>query len=574
VVLLKVLTPEAAADPSLVAWLEREAAAVAAVAHPNVVALYASGQEDGRPYLVTEFVEGRTLAQALESHGPLPPELAAFVAAETARGLEAAHAAGLLHRDLKPANVLLADGGRVKLADFGLATRVDAPAGEAAGAVRGTPGYLAPEAVCGEPAGPASDLFALGALLAEALTGRPAFPASTVPAALDAALHHDPVPALRGDLRLPAVLVDVVQSLVAKDPAARPTAAEVAGALDGCRGVPGTGFHAGPDALAAWLADPSGYRAARPVPPSLATAPLAAPEGGLAFVPAPIVLHLPAPDREAVPVARPRRGAVRAGIVAGIVVGLVAVALAAVRSVPDRADVLAATDRPDSLTLTLPAGPPDSLSGTGAVPLAAVPPETEREAPSSEGTEEASVEGPPASSPAEPPPSLQPPSEPVTPQQEPAAPEPAPAPPAAGRLVVAVQPWAEVFVDGRRAGEGSLVTVPALAAGEHRIELRNPEFPRVQRRVTVEAGAEERLAVSLWEGVARITLQVHPWAEVTVDGRAIGVVPPQRQVILAPGEHVLRLAHPSLGTWTGTVHTRAGETRTLPLNLPQLLGGS
>jgi serine/threonine-protein kinase len=140
--------------------------------------------------------------------------------------------------------------------------------------------------------------------------------------------------------------------------------------------------------------------------------------------------------------------------------------------------------------------------------------------------------------------------------------------------VVAVQPWAEVFVDGRRVGEGALVEVASVAAGEHRVELRNPEFPPVQRRVTVAGGAEERLAVSLWEGVARITIQVNPWAEVTVDGRALGVVPPQRQVILAPGTHTLRLTHPALGTWTGTVTTRAGETRTLPFNLAELLGGS
>jgi len=566
-----VLTAEAAADPALVAWLEREAAAVAAVEHPNVVALYASGQDAGRPYLVTEFVEGRTLAQALEAHGPLPPELAAYVATETARGLGAAHAAGLLHRDLKPANILLADDGRVKLADFGLATRVGAEGDAALGEVRGTPGYLAPEVICGSgPVCAAADLFALGAVLAEALTGRPAFPAPSVPAALDAALHHDPIPALRGDLRLPAALVDVAQGLVAKDPAARPSAAEAAAALDACTSIPGTGFRAGPDGLAAWLADPDAYRGARPAPPTLATAPLAVPEAGTPAAFVPTVVLPPALDRAAVPADRPLRRAVRAGLVALVLVALVAIAFAAVRSGPDRAEV-PVTDRPDSLALALPGAPPDTAAVAAGEPLAVVQPgeeapsqEEPAPAPPDPAQAEPSVITPPVATPPvreEPPPRPDPPAE--------APPEP----PAPGRLVVAVQPWAEVLVDGRRVGEGPLVTVPALAAGEHHVELRNPEFPPVQRRVTVAGGAEERLSVSLWEGVARITIQVHPWAEVSVGGRDLGAVPPQRQVILAPGAHAIRLTHPSLGTWTGTVTARAGETRTLRLNLTELLGG-
>ncbi|MDX1419039.1 MAG: protein kinase [Rubricoccaceae bacterium] len=568
VVLLKVLTPEAAADPALGAWLAREAAAVAAVEHPNVVALYASGQEDGRPYLVTEYVEGRSLAQALDAHGPLPPELAAWVTAETARGLGAAHAAGLLHRDLKPANVLLGDDGRVKLTDFGLATRVDTA--EAAGEVRGTPGYLAPESVRGEAVGPAADLFALGAVLAEALTGRPAFPAPTVPAALDAALHHDPLPALRSDLRLPADLLDVAQQLLAREPSGRPSASAAADALDACAALRGTGFRADADALAAWLADPDAYRAARPAPPTLATAQLVAPSepaaGADEAAASPSPERAPAADRAPAPAPR-RRAAWTGGLVLGLA-ALAALALVALPSDPDRPTV-AETDRPDSLAVTLPALPSDTL-------LAAAPPPPADTAPEGDAAEEPTdasrEEVPPGPAPLQPSASGLPEPDALPDRTAPLPAEPAD--PAPGRLTVAVQPWAEVWVDGRRIGEGSLVTAQALPAGPHRVELRNPEFPVVQRQVTVEGGAEERLAVSLWEGVARLTIQVHPWAEVSVGGQALGAVPPQRQVILAPGVHPIRLTHPGLGTWTGTVTARAGETRTLRLNLADLLGGS
>jgi hypothetical protein len=152
-------------------------------------------------------------------------------------------------------------------------------------------------------------------------------------------------------------------------------------------------------------------------------------------------------------------------------------------------------------------------------------------------------------------------------------PERAAAPVRPGRLTVAVQPWAEVFVDGQRAGEGALVTVSELPPGPHRVVLRNPEFPEIRESVVVRSGEEARLGISLWAHVARATIQVHPWAEVTLDGRALGAVPPQRTLILAPGAHTLVLTHPGLGTWTETVHARAGETPTLRYNLTRLLGG-
>ncbi|RMF60821.1 MAG: serine/threonine protein kinase, partial [Bacteroidetes bacterium] len=132
-VLLKVLRPEYARDEDLARRFEAEARLLARIQHPNVVAVYACGRHGEHLYLAAEYVEGTDLA-ALLRHGPLPPALALYVAREAARGLQAAHAQGILHRDLKPGNILVALDGQVKLTDFGMASLAAEHEAEHAGA--------------------------------------------------------------------------------------------------------------------------------------------------------------------------------------------------------------------------------------------------------------------------------------------------------------------------------------------------------------------------------------------------------------------------------------------------------
>jgi eukaryotic-like serine/threonine-protein kinase len=202
VVAVKVLPPSFANDPERRARFEREAKALAALTHPNILAIHDYGVEDGVPYAIMELLEGETLRQRLLS-GALHWREAFALAAAVADGLAAAHAAGVVHRDLKPENLFLTADGRVKILDFGLA-RVEAPmflqqetadyapAQTKVGALMGTVGYMAPEQACGQPVDARSDLFSLGCVLYEIVAGRRAFGRATPADSLAAILSDAP----------------------------------------------------------------------------------------------------------------------------------------------------------------------------------------------------------------------------------------------------------------------------------------------------------------------------------------------------------------------------------------------
>ena len=201
-VAIKILRTDALHTPERVRRFEQEARAVGALNHPNVLAVFDVGTQDGKPFVVTELLEGETLRARID-RAPFPSRRAVDVAAQIAHGLAAAHEKGIVHRDLKPENIFLTRDGRAKILDFGLAKLLEqpvssqltaAPAQERTepGVVLGTAGYMAPEQVRGEAADGRADIFALGALLYEMLTGRRAFAGDTRIAILYGIVHADP----------------------------------------------------------------------------------------------------------------------------------------------------------------------------------------------------------------------------------------------------------------------------------------------------------------------------------------------------------------------------------------------
>ena len=219
IVALKQLKRELAADDGFRRRFAREARAAQAVSHRHLVAVLDHGEDDGRPYVVLEYVGGGSLADRLDS-GPLGIDEIVQLVADVASGLDALHATGIVHRDVKPSNVMLRHDASAALTDFGLAKGAAYTVLTRPGQILGTLDYLAPELVRGEEATPASDVYALGCVAFECLSGSPPFADRSLFGVGTAHLEEDPP-----DPAAAPELAWAVLRALEKDPAARPATA-------------------------------------------------------------------------------------------------------------------------------------------------------------------------------------------------------------------------------------------------------------------------------------------------------------------------------------------------------------
>jgi hypothetical protein len=245
-VAIKILPAAFLADVDRHARFEQEARAAASLNHPNILAVFDIGQQDGAPYIVSELLTGETLRARLTNGAP-PVRKSVEIAIQLAQGLAAAHESGIVHRDLKPENLFVTTGGRVKILDFGLAKLTEdrsafaefsqSPTtshGTRPGVVLGTVGYMAPEQVRGQRADHRSDIFSFGVVLYEMLSGRRAFSRETEVQTLNAILEATPASLPVVERHIPATLARIVDRCLSKDSHGRfQTASDLVFALEG-----------------------------------------------------------------------------------------------------------------------------------------------------------------------------------------------------------------------------------------------------------------------------------------------------------------------------------------------------
>jgi serine/threonine protein kinase len=224
-VAVKVLAGHLSGDEGFRERFVREARMAAGLSHPNVVQVFDAGEDDGRLFIVMEYVPGVTLADELRRAGKLAPAAAVDLALQTCAGLEHAHDAGLVHRDVKPGNLLLREDGALKITDFGIARAVEATQLTQVGSVLGTAAYLSPEQAAGEPVTAAADIYGLGVVLYELLTGRTPFLFESLTDLVAKHRESTVTPVRELEPAVPEPLEAAVMKCLARNPDYRPASA-------------------------------------------------------------------------------------------------------------------------------------------------------------------------------------------------------------------------------------------------------------------------------------------------------------------------------------------------------------
>ena len=414
----------------------REAKSAGCLSHANIVTIYDVGETGDMAYIAMEYVDGKSLREMLDSGVVLPVEMIGRIVARIASALNYAHENHVVHRDIKPANIMITSGRDVKIMDFGIA-QIPAGSRTQLGTVLGSPKYMAPEQVAGQPTDGRTDIFALGVVLYEMLAGTTPFNGDNLSAIMYKTLHEEPAPPSTINRRVPPEFDRIISRALAKRPEDRyQTGRELARDLRN------------PDA-----ATPQGARrsAANPRPAKAVAA-------GRAPADEPDTTLFMQPRKAHGPVTSPPAARWAGGRKKMAALWLALPALVIV------AWMMASHD-------------PQTQGGTAAT-LAAQPLEaTPRMAPKSAGAPAqaaAAVSTAPAVSAAR-----------EAPARKAAAPL-APVEQATATLLLAVSPWGEVYVDGKRAGVAPPLATLQLAAGRHKVEIRNQAFSPYRDNVNLE----------------------------------------------------------------------------------------
>ncbi|MDY7229397.1 serine/threonine-protein kinase [Hyalangium rubrum] len=544
-VAVKVMHP--GGDESRTERFRREAELVASLKHPNVLEIHDFGEDAARgPFLVCEWVQGESLRELARRLSPVPPEAAAVLGWALAEALGEAHARGVVHRDVKPENVLVARGGPLKLADFGIAALADQERLTSTGAITGSLPYMAPERIDTGAFSPASDVYAVGVMLFELCTGTTPHGGKGAAHLAASVMTKDAPPLTELVPGTPEPLSTLVARCLARDSRDRPASGEVLAPL--LEEVVGRIAGSPAEESRAFFQDPLGYSARRREARfqqllSEGRALLAKGQGARAAKVLNGALALQPDSPEVVALLRERPQAGRRKVLAlGVALAVVLGGLAWGASrwlTPEPAPLPSVQVEPAPQEAKRPE--PEAVAVQAPEPQVETPSPVARLEPVREGSrpepkKKSSGSARPSAPRAAPVPS----SAPEAPRSGSPTEAPPPAEPVKpATLKVTVRPWAEVFVDGKSRGYTPRVREVSLSPGEHRLRLVNPLCDTVEEVLQVSAGETVTREVALQVRKAEVHIAAPSGARVFIDGVEAGVAPLSGSQYVEHGRHVI-----------------------------------
>lgn len=502
-VLVKQLNPDRIADEELVARFKQEGSILAKINSANVITIFDFGYEDGVPFLVTEFIEGNTLAELLQKVGHFPWDIGLYILQQITAGLQAIHHHSIIHQDIKPANIFISDQGEVKLGDLGFSVSLD----EHAKQVQGTPAYLAPEVILKSEMDFRGDLYAVGLVGYELLTGENPFAAKDMQTILNRIVTLNPLKVQSVRPEVPAEFSHVIAALMARNPDDRlQSARQLLQKLEDFRAS--MGIKVDSNALVSFLQKPSDYQ----------IAPIIAKEKVTVI-----------PDQK-------KPGQKRFWLTAGLVLTAI-ILIFFVKQLGDGFSFFKKQDNSSHLNQEQNATPGNDLIDTTIIIA-----QNNSDKPS--GTASKPFAKPSNSDHAI-----------SNTLKIPVITDMIP-----DTLYISSDPKAVAFVNNDSLGVTPVQFYFSATIKQFDIEFRTPGFPVIKKAVAATGQAAQKIHINLWQEVAFLDLQIVPWGEIWIDGDSIDVSPLNRLIALPHGNHRLMVRNPTLKSVVVPFSVAIGET--------------